>query len=165
MLVVERNTAANTLTMCSIAEAHFSRREMLRTFLPWLMLLVLSSLEGLLSHHRVEASDIDFPQPSPTATLVASAEVGSKTQIGAYTVYQLRGNVRIVQGAFEARANQAVLWIDEEHTMGDRKPQTTICCLDGQCRIRWSDQQSLEAREWMGKLYSLVPVNVRVENW
>ncbi len=67
---------------------------------------------GMLSV-QTSAGDVEFPIPSPAARISVTADEGSRSIQGSYTVYQLKGHCRIRQGSLEARAQEAVLWVEE----------------------------------------------------
>lgn len=139
-----------------------------RTSLSWLIVctsLACSLLFVSFFQSFAIASDIQFPTPSPNTAISVQADSGSQSKQGNYLVYQLKGNVRIQQGQFKALANEAVLWVDDMAIPDEKIPGMAIVYLDGQCRVEWSPTQRLEAKDWMGRLFSHQAVQVQTPRW
>ncbi|MFO0924276.1 MAG: organic solvent tolerance protein OstA [Pirellulales bacterium] len=119
---------------------------------------------GMLSV-QTSAGDVEFPIPSPAARISVTADEGSRSIQGSYTVYQLKGHCRIRQGSLEARAQEAVLWVEEAIANQQDIPNKAIIFLDGGASIEWSAGQRIETRQWMGRLYSFLPVDVTPLRW
>ena len=61
-----------------------------------------------------EAGRIEVPSADPSEPLAVKATQAAKWTEGAYDVWHLTGGVQITQGATEAAAHEAVIWIERD---------------------------------------------------
>ena len=61
-----------------------------------------------------EAGSIEVPSADPRENVTINATQASRWTEGSYDVWHLTGGVRIRQGATEATAHEAVVWIEQE---------------------------------------------------
>jgi hypothetical protein len=109
-------------------------------------------------------ADIRLPVGQPDNPIEVTAESAYRWTEGAYDVWVLRGNCRIVQGASTAGSRQAVLWIDRNNDMGGGRYKV-IAYLDGNVLldlVRDGSRSRLTDQSWLGRFYSDRGVNVRV---
>ncbi len=129
---------------------------------------------GYIEPHS-SAGEIDFPIPSPSLGIHVTADEASQTTQGSYRVYQLRGHCAIHQGAWDAKASEAVLWIDESPRSKEH-PTKIILYLEGDVVIEMSPsadadnvhmapRQQIHAKQWMGRLFSHQTVDVQCKAW
>ena len=65
-----------------------------------------------------EAGRIEVPSVDPRETVSIRAAQASRWTEGSYDVWHLTGGVRIEQGSTEATAHEAVIWIEQESSIG-----------------------------------------------
>lgn len=118
--------------------------------------LLLQLASGATSNAR--GSDIGFPDINPSYGIRVDAEKYSVAERGVFQVLAFRGNCRISQGEFSGTADEIFLWIDNSGFRGLDVPGKTICYMQGNVNLRWSDQQGLRDSRWMGRLFSFHPV-------
>ncbi|HBE71690.1 MAG TPA: hypothetical protein DDW52_26400, partial [Planctomycetaceae bacterium] len=104
------------------------------------------------------AGDVGFPDINPSYSIRVDADKYSVAQKGVYQVLAFRGNCRISQGEFSGTADEIFLWIDNSGFRGLDIPGKTICYMQGNVTLQWSDQQGLQDTRWMGRLFSFHPV-------
>ncbi len=80
---------------------------------------------------------------------------------GAYDVLAFTGNCRIEQGSFEATSDEIVLWIERSGPDGVDHPGKIICYLNGNASAKWGDGKQLVDHRWMGRMFSLHPVETK----
>ncbi len=123
---------------------------------------------GLLLATTVEdcnliASEVDFPVVAPLHTIYVEAESVAKDVRGAYDVLAFEGSCKLRQGELNATADKVTLWIERRDTDGMKLPGKIICYLDGHANVAWNDDHRLQDNRWMGRLFSLHPVDYRVQ--
>jgi len=113
------------------------------------------------------ADVIEAPPGERHAPFYATADEGTRFEQGAYEVWSLRGNCQLTQGARQAQARSAVLWIDRaaaQHT-GVTK---VIAYLEGDVDVRSRRGQGetapmrLTDNTWLGRFYTVTNAGVRV---
>ncbi len=125
----------------------------------WLFVLSATSLCGQKSF----ATEVDFPIVEPFHTIYVEAETVAKEVRGAYDVLAFEGTCKLRQGELNAAADKVVLWIERRDTDGIKLPGKIICYLDGRATVAWNDERRLRDERWMGRLFSLHPVDYRVQ--
>ncbi len=144
------------IAMSAIRHSAFTHRGLR---LAAMILLIVASC-GLV----LRGGEVDIPVPDPTGTIrVRSDEAGLNTQ-GSYRVYSLKGHCRLTQGSWTAESEEAVIWVDDSFVESDR-PIKCIVYMEGNVRIRWSDNQQFQDRHWMGRLHSYFPIDVQTIRW
>ncbi len=111
------------------------------------------------------AGEIELPLTELRGPIVVEAATANHWQEGVYDVWLLRGPCRIAQGGSQARADEAVLWI--EHNADGSGTTKIIAYLEGEVEILLADGAETARytdRSWLGRLYSDDGVDVRVAN-
>jgi lipopolysaccharide export system protein LptA len=108
-----------------------------------------------------EAGRIEVPAADPRQTLVVRATQASRWTEGSYDVWHLTGGVTIRQGATEATAHEAVVWIDQVSAgsgdADDPQPRSMLARMAGDVRVRTRDesQASVRGPTWAGRFWTL----------
>ncbi len=112
----------------------------------------------------VFASDVDFPVIEPLHTIFVEAETVAKEVRGIYDVLAFEGNCKLRQGELQVTGDKLTLWIERRNQLGMELPGKIICQADGHADIIWNNQLDRRLRDnrWMGRLFSLNPVDFRV---
>ncbi|MFM7107540.1 MAG: hypothetical protein ACKOZU_02885, partial [Planctomycetaceae bacterium] len=103
-----------------------------------------------------EAGRIEVPAVDPRQPLVVRATQAARWTEGAYDVWHLTGGVTIRQGATEATAHEAVVWIDREAADASQ-PRSVLARMAGDVRVRTTDESSAVVRgpSWAGRFWTL----------
>lgn len=125
-------------------------------------------------------SEIGVPLSDPRFQITVQAHSGSQSQQGNYQVYQLEGDVRVTQGSFQSFSQRATLWVlkedlpKEEPSADPKSPPSplqpqhfhrVILETEGQCDVKWNDDQRLRDNQWMGRLYGYLEPKFNVQVW
>jgi lipopolysaccharide export system protein LptA len=108
-----------------------------------------------------EAGRIEVPAVDPRQPLVVRATQAARWTEGAYDVWHLTGGVTIRQGATEATAHEAVVWIDRDSAAagadGTPLPRSMLARLAGDVKVRTRDDASATVRgpTWAGRFWML----------
>lgn len=111
----------------------------------------------------IKASDVDFPIVEPLHTIFVESETVAKEVRGVYDVLAFEGNCKLRQGELETSADKLTLWIERRNQLGMELPGKIICQADGHVEINWEDKPRLSDNRWMGRLFSLKPVDYRCQ--
>ncbi|NQU20391.1 MAG: hypothetical protein HQ567_03845, partial [Candidatus Nealsonbacteria bacterium] len=109
----------------------------------------------LLLCPAVARAEVTLPQAEVNEPITITAQAGNRWQRGAYEVWLLRGNCRIVQGAAAAESNEAVLWIDREANQAGRGK--IIAYLEGDATIdpnQNAQATRLTDKTWLGRFHT-----------
>jgi hypothetical protein len=123
---------------------------------------------------RSARAQVDLPAGRMLDRITVAADGGTHWVEGVYDVYVLHGNCYINHGLTYARSQQAVLWVER----GDAQSQTphkVIAYLEGEVEINYQPggevggegairaaaSATLKDRQWFGRFYSALPVDVR----
>ncbi len=124
----------------------------------WLTLgLLLNGLTGSLTR----AAEVQFPLIDPQYTIRAEGVEMASERRGAYEVLAFNGNCRIEQGPFSAKADEIILWIERSGPDEVERPGKIICYLNGNASANWGNGQELVDQRWMGRLFSVHPVETK----
>jgi len=127
-------------------------------FCLWLIVgLALHSLTSCLAH----AAEVQFPLIDPQYTIRAEGVEMASERRGAYEVLAFNGNCRIEQGPFSAKADEIILWIERSGPDEVERPGKIICYLNGNASANWGNGQKLVDQRWMGRLFSVHPVETK----
>jgi len=126
------------------------------------------------------ASDIQFPIVEPLHTIFVEAETVAKEVRGVYDVLAFEGKCQLRQGELLAQGDRITLWLERRSHNGMDLPGKIICQIDGHADVTWNSSQTpnakssnaqtpnaqpqkLQDNRWMGRLFSLHPVDYRVQ--
>lgn len=149
------------------------------------LLYLLTALLALLATNKNSlASEIGLPLSDPRFQINIQAHSATQSQQGNYQVYQLEGNVRITQGSFQSMSQRATLWVlkeelkedapnDESPSNRNSNPQPLlpqhfyrlILETEGECDVKWNEDQRLRDNHWMGRLYGYLEPKFNVQVW
>jgi hypothetical protein len=120
-----------------------------------------------------EAGRIEVPAVDPTEAITISAAQASRWTEGSYDVWHLTGGVKIVQGAVEAGAHEAVVWIeqdtgqlapvndgDEENSQGPA-PRSLLVRMAGNVQVRAGGTEpgatasTVRGERWSGRFWTI----------
>ncbi len=107
---------------------------------------------------RSSASEIAMPPISPNCQIHVTADEVAKEVRGAYDVLAFAGHCKLTQGSMTAGADEIILWIERALPDEPDQPGKIICMLKGDARVDWGENRSLRDKQWMGRLYSLYPI-------
>ncbi|MEZ6137109.1 MAG: organic solvent tolerance protein OstA [Pirellulaceae bacterium] len=107
---------------------------------------------------RSWAAEVQFPAIDPQFVIRAEGTEVAREQRGAYDILAFTGECKLEQGGFSASADEIILWIERSRPGGVDQPGKIICYLNGGARARWANGQELSDAQWMGRLFSLHPV-------
>jgi hypothetical protein len=155
-------------------QAHFARRQSQRSdrCMPiviqaqrqfavgvWILAIMMFALRPL------HASDVDFPVVEPLHTIFVEAETVAKEVRGIYDVLAFEGSCKLRQGELQATGDKLTLWIERRNQLGMELPGKIICQIDGHADIIWDNHLDRRLRDnrWMGRLFSLKPVDFRIQ--
>ncbi|MBM4022919.1 MAG: hypothetical protein FJ284_11895, partial [Planctomycetes bacterium] len=125
---------------------------------------VLASLPARgLAAAIAEAGKIEVPAVEPGERLVVEATQAARWTEGAYDVWHLTGGIRIVQGGTEARAHEAVAWVerpDERRPAAGTQVRSMLVRMAGDVTVRSRDAQaeaaaSVRGDRWTGRFWHL----------
>ncbi len=116
----------------------------------------------LITLRPVHASDVDLPIVEPLHTIFVEAETVAKEVRGIYDVLAFEGKCQLRQGEFQVTSDKITLWIERRNQLGMELPGKIICQADGHTEITWEKVPRLRDNRWMGRLFSLKPVDFRV---
>ena len=119
-----------------------------------------------------EAGRIEVPAVDPTEALSVRAAQASRWTEGSYDVWHLTGGVRITQGAVEASAHEAVVWIEQDAGPGDvavdgeeasagPRPRSMLVRMAGSVEVRAagaadaSAAATVRGNRWTGRFWTL----------
>ncbi|MFM9026324.1 MAG: hypothetical protein ACKON7_13475 [Planctomycetaceae bacterium] len=108
-----------------------------------------------------EAGRIEVPAADPRQTLVVRATQAARWTEGSYDVWHLTGGVTIQQGATEATAHEAVVWIDQAAVGPDAAdepvPRSMLARMAGDVKVRTRDESQAAVRgpTWAGRVWTL----------
>ncbi len=106
-------------------------------------------------------ADVDFPTVEPLHTIYVRADTVARESQGDYDVLCFDGHCNLRQGDLVASADRIVLWIEQRtNTLGMRLPGKIIYLLDGNAEVQWNAMQKVRDERWMGRLFSLHPVDI-----
>ena len=117
----------------------------------------------LVTIQTVHASDVDLPIVEPLHTIFVEAETVAKEVRGIYDVLAFEGNCKLRQGELQITGDKMTLWIERRNQLGMELPGKIICQADGHAEIKWQDKPRLSDNRWMGRLFSLKPVDFRAQ--
>jgi hypothetical protein len=103
-----------------------------------------------------EAGKIEVPAVDPRQPLALRATQATRWTEGSYDVWHLTGGVTITQGATDARAHEAVVWIDRD--VDDvSTPRSVLVRMAGDVRVRTNDASAAVVRgpSWAGRFWTL----------
>ena len=116
------------------------------------------------------AADVQFPVVEPLNTIFIEAESVAKEVRGAYDVLAFEGKCQLKQGELQAAGDRITLWLERRSHNGVDLPGKIICQIDGHADVNWNATQRLDEKplrlqdnRWMGRLFSLHPVDYRVQ--
>lgn len=115
-----------------------------------------------MSLRSVQASDVDLPVVEPLHTIFVEAQTVSKDVRGIYDVLAFEGDCKLRQGELQATGDRITLWIERRNQLGMELPGKIICQADGHAEVTWNNQPRIRDNRWMGRLFSLKPVDFRV---
>ncbi len=107
---------------------------------------------------RGDAADIMLPTIDAQYVIRVEGIEMAREQRGSYQILAFSGKCRISQGDFEATAQEIILWIESSRGDGVDQPGKVICYLNGDARAKWGNDRQLSDQRWMGRLFSLYPV-------
>lgn len=122
-----------------------------------LLLSVLPLLFSVFVASTAFAADFDFPIIDPQFRIRVEAEKVAEEKRGSYDILAFEGNCQLSQGELTAKADEIVLWI-ERSSPGPDHPGKIICYLNGRADVSWGSQRELKDHRWMGRLFSLHPI-------
>ena len=96
--------------------------------------LGLCALFPVLLFASLASAEIELPKPDPYGSIRIEASQASRWTQGGYEVLQLERGCRIVQGRYDVRCEQAVLWIDRTEAFAE-EPSRILACLEGEVCI------------------------------
>jgi hypothetical protein len=119
-----------------------------------------------------EAGRIEVPAVDPTEALAVRAAQASRWTEGSYDVWHLTGGVRITQGAVEASAHEAVVWIEQDAGQIDMqadgedapavpRPRSMLVRMSGSVEVRAagpaadSPASTVRGNRWTGRFWTL----------
>ncbi len=108
-------------------------------------------------------AQISVPEGDNVETIAISAQAANRWQQGAYEVWLLRGDCRLVQGDDVAVCQEAVFWI-EHAAAGSHRRTKVIAYLEGNVGVRLiRDRQPVEIHDqkWFGHFYTIYDVQIR----
>lgn len=126
------------------------------------VVLALALVGHFLSARQASAADVDFPSVAPHFVIRVEAQTVAEERRGAYDVLAFEGECKLTQGELTASADEIVLWL-ERSSSGTQHPGKVICYLNGNAEVNWSDGRQLRDQRWMGRLFSLFPVEYRFQ--
>ncbi len=112
---------------------------------------------------QARASDVDLPVVEPLHTIFVEAETVAKEVRGIYDVLAFEGNCKLRQGELQVTGGKITLWIERRNQFGMELPGKIICQADGNAEVFWNNEPRLRDQRWMGRLFSLKPVDFRVD--
>jgi hypothetical protein len=122
------------------------------------IIALFTLLKYLVFTSALEAADIQFPTIDPQYVIrVEGVEKASETR-GAYDILAFAGQCRIEQGSFHGTADEIILWIQRSPVDGVEQAGKIICYLNGNVIANWENGRSVRDQRWMGRLFSLHPV-------
>jgi len=108
-----------------------------------------------------EAGQIEVPGVDPAEPISITAGQASRWTEGSYEVWHLTGGARIEQGTTEARAHEAVVWIEQSDsslaTGGEPPPARRILVrMAGNVQVRASGEATSTIRgpRWAGRFWT-----------
>ena len=110
------------------------------------------------------AAEVDLPKPDPDHPIVITAESAARWTQGAYEVWVLRGNCRVIQGRSSTGSNEGVVWIDR-NSSPERRRSKVIAYLEGQVTVTAESDgaaATLTDKSWLGRLFTNAGVQVHV---
>ena len=110
-----------------------------------------------------KSAEIDLPTNDPQFTIFVAGHSIAKEQRGSYDVLALEGNCRLTQGDLVATADEMILWMERSSTNEPEHPGKIIASFSGHVDLRQGSQQRVEDDHWMGRLFSLYPVQYQAE--
>ena len=125
--------------------------------------LLTCGLLGVALGGSRAAAQIALPEIDPSFQVRVTADEVAKERRGAYDVLAFSGHCQLTQGSLTAGAKEIVLWIERSLPEEPNQPGKILCYLDGDARLDWNDGQSLRDHRWMGRLYSLYPVQYEAQ--
>ena len=111
-----------------------------------------------------ESGRIEVPSVDPSERITLEATQAARWTEGVYDVWHLTGGVRIVQGQTEAKAHEAVVWIEQaafDESAAEPRVRSMVVRMAGsvQVRSRGSDEEETAARvrgeQWAGRFWYL----------
>ena len=125
---------------------------------------------SLVNNSSLQAADVQFPVVEPLNTIFVEAETVAKEVRGAYDVLAFEGKCQLKQGELQAAGDRITLWLERRSHNGVDLPGKIICQIDGRADVNWNATQRLDEKplrlqdkRWMGRLFSLHPVDYRVQ--
>ena len=103
-----------------------------------------------------------MPEGNNVDAIVISAQAANRWQQGAYEVWLLRGDCRLVQGNDVAVCQEAVFWI-EHAPAGSHQRSKVIAYLEGNVGVRLiRDREPVEIHDqkWFGRFETLRDVQI-----
>ena len=129
---------------------------------PWLKFCALVAALQLAS---IASGEVRLPEPDSYDPIGIEASQANRWTLGSYEVLQLEHGCRIVQGRYEAKCSQAVLWIDRTESSAD-EPSRVLAYLEGDvCLV--PDATSPDVNQMRAECFLRLPthraIDVRVE--
>jgi hypothetical protein len=110
------------------------------------------------------SAEIGLPLSDPKFPISVFAHSGTQHTVGDNTVYRLEGGCRIYQGSFVAECDRATIWIHSTSSEGEALHRA-ILETEGNCQVRWAEDQKLKDVRWMGRLFSNFEIKIAVDVW
>jgi hypothetical protein len=126
--------------------------------------LLIGWIGGVLIHSVSVATEIGVPLSDPKFPVSVFAAAGTKSEHGDATVYRLEGGCRIYQGSFLATCQRATLWVQTVDVDG-KSMVRGILEADGDCSVRWAEDQRLQDSHWKGRLFTHFDIQVSADVW
>lgn len=104
------------------------------------------------------ASEIDIPMVDPSFSIRVEAKTWDSEIRNNYEVLAFHGACKLTQGELTATADEIILWVDRSGSRGMEHPGKAIVYLNGRAYIQYASGAALRDRRWMGRLFSLHPV-------
>ena len=107
-------------------------------------------------------AEINLPEGNNVEAILISAQAANRWQQGAYEVWLLRGDCRLVQGDDVAVCQEAVFWI-EHAAAGSHQRSTMIAYLEGKVDIRLvrnREPVKIQDRKWFGRFETIHDVQI-----
>lgn len=110
------------------------------------------------SSHALGA-DVDLPIIEPLHRIYVEADTVAKAVRGGYDVMAFEGHCRLRQGELSGSASKLTLWIERRSQTDSNIPGKIVCLMEGNVEIDWGNQKRLRDQRWMGRLFSLHPID------
>ncbi|MFM7137007.1 MAG: hypothetical protein ACKO1M_08050, partial [Planctomycetota bacterium] len=111
-----------------------------------------------------EAGRVEVPSVDPSERVTIEATQAARWTEGVYDVWHLTGGVRIVQGATEAAAHEAVVWIEQaafDESAAEPRVRSMVVRMAGDVRVKSrtageaDTTASVRGPQWTGRFWYL----------